>query len=107
RYGVPPDRVEGMIAAAAAGQLHLPEPADADEARQHLANMARAALADGTLSPDEYALLRTSGQRLGLADADVKLLLKRTKAEMFAEARGELRAAKSAGRDGNGSGRVL
>jgi len=102
RYRVPAERVDAMIAAAAAGELNLPEPADADEARRHLANMARAALADGTLSGDEYALLRTSGQRLGLSDHDVKQLLRRTKAEMFAEARGENRAARAAVRNGSG-----
>ena len=95
RYGVSIDRLEQLIDAARANALNLPPPADEDEAKAHLQGMARVALADGKISREEFTLLRSAGQKLGLSDYDVKHLLQRTKAEMYAEAKTELRAAKS------------
>lgn len=101
RYGVPAARLDEMIASAARGGLDLPPPADDDEARSQLAGMARVALADGKISGEEHALLRTTGRRLGLGDHDVKQLLNRSRAEAYADARAQLRAPKAAGRGGN------
>jgi uncharacterized tellurite resistance protein B-like protein len=98
RYGVPEQRLDDMISAAQANALDLPKPADRDEAQAHLQSMARVALADGKISSEEYTLLRTTGQQLGLSDYDVKQLLQRTKADMYAEAKTQIRST----RNGNG-----
>jgi uncharacterized tellurite resistance protein B-like protein/predicted nucleic acid-binding Zn ribbon protein len=98
RYGVPESRLDQMIAAAQANTLDLPQPANRNEAQEHLQSMARAALADGKISSEEYALLLSAGERLGLKDYDVKQLLRQTKAQMYAEAQSQIRSA----RNGNG-----
>lgn len=103
RY-VPPEQVESMVRAAQAGQLDVPEPRDRDEARGWLAAMASVALADGKVSGEEYDLLRTAGQRSGLSDYDVKLLLKRTRGEAYGQATAALRAEKTRRKGGNGNG---
>jgi uncharacterized tellurite resistance protein B-like protein len=89
---IPPDRLEQMLAAAHANSLDVPMPADNLEARAHLEVMARAALADGKITKEEAALLQSAGERLGLSEYDVQQLLKRTRSELFAQARRNLRA---------------
>ena len=70
-------------------------PADNNQARAHLEVMARAALADGKITKEESALLQSAGERLGLSEYDVRQLLKRTRSDLFAEARQSLRARNS------------
>lgn len=94
KHGMSKEQVDALFAAAAAGQLDLPQPADGAEANQWLAEMAAAAHQTSGLSVAETALLRKAGQRLGLTDADVKLLLNRARSEAFTNAREELRAAR-------------
>ena len=96
RKVVPPARVEALIAAAERGELDLPMPADPQEARRWLESMASAALADGNLSREEHALLRRTGQRIGLADYDVRLLLNRTRTEALEKAKGALKTGRKA-----------
>ncbi|QOV88039.1 TIM44-like domain-containing protein [Humisphaera borealis] len=95
RYGVPKIRLEEYISAAEAGSLDLTPPANEGEARRHLADMARTALADGKITPGEAKILHRAGKKLGLGEADIKLLLARTRGEMLKESRKVLRQAKS------------
>jgi DnaJ-domain-containing protein 1 len=103
RHRVPPDRLEGMLAAARSGTLDVPAPVDAGDAREHLRAIARVALADGKLAPAENALLRNAGRRLGLSDYDIGQLLRGARRELYADARQHLRAARNG--MGNGDGR--
>jgi uncharacterized tellurite resistance protein B-like protein len=92
---IPENRVEQMLAAARANSLDVPMPADNNEARAHLEVMARAALADGKITKEESALLQSAGERLGLSEYDVQQLIRRTRSDLFAEARQSLRAKNS------------
>jgi predicted lipid-binding transport protein (Tim44 family)/uncharacterized tellurite resistance protein B-like protein len=84
---LPPDRVEGMIAAMASGGMQAPEPRDREEAMAWLRKMAGMALADGTISKEEAYLLRKAGARLGYGDSDLKMMLKQKRSEMLEQAR--------------------
>jgi len=98
RYRIPTDRLDQLITAAQANNLDIPLPADQNEARSTLKSMARAALADGRISSEEQSLLEAAGEKLGFSDRDVSLLLKRTRSELFSDARQQLRGK----RNGNG-----
>lgn len=95
RYGIPKQRLEEYVLAAEGGNLDLTPPASEGEARRHLADMARTALADGKVTPGERKILMKAGKQLGLGDADINLLLARVRGDMFREARQVLRRQKS------------
>lgn len=94
KHGLGKEQVDALLAAATAGQLDLPEPANGTEAQTWIAQMAAAAHQTNGLSSAEAKLLRKAGLRLGLTAADVNHLLNRTRADAFASAREELRAAR-------------
>jgi uncharacterized tellurite resistance protein B-like protein len=94
RYRIPAQRVEELIAAARANTLDIPAPSSDGEARANLTAMAKVALADGKITREERELLKAMGQHLGLAEIDVTELIARTKAEMYAEAKENLRGAR-------------
>jgi uncharacterized tellurite resistance protein B-like protein len=95
--GMSPTRLEQLIGAAQSGQLEVPAPADQAEGRQWLSDMATIALADGVLTREEYSLLNTMGTRIGLGEADVKLLINRARSQQFAAARSALAEARGQG----------
>ncbi len=95
RYGIPKQRLEEYLLAAEGGNLDLSPPASEGEARRHLADMSRTAMADGKVTPGERKILMKAGRLLGLGDADINLLLARTRGHMFREARQVLRTQKS------------
>lgn len=105
RHRVPPERLEQMIAAARSGTLDVPAPASQEDARGNLRAIAFAALADGRLAPAENALLREVARRAGVSDYDVSQLLRRTRAELYADARQHLRTARNGAAPNNGNGR--
>ncbi|HEY7119780.1 MAG TPA: TIM44-like domain-containing protein [Tepidisphaeraceae bacterium] len=96
-YNVPPDRLDQMIAAAQTNSLDVPAPADREEAQGQLHAIARVALADGRITREENALLRSAAGRLGLSDYDLSQLLKRVQRELYTDARQTLRAARNGG----------
>jgi hypothetical protein len=57
--------------------------------------MATIALADGKLSGEEFELLRMLGNKFDIGEYDVKMLLKRIRAEQFAQATAVLRGHNS------------
>jgi hypothetical protein len=91
RHNVPRQRVDELIRAALRNQLESPEPANPSQAKSWLSAMAIEALADGKLTRQEYALLCATGARSGLSECDVKLLLRNTRADMYATAKDALR----------------
>ena len=97
-HGIPQDRLEQMLAAARANSLDVPIPADGAEARASLEVMARAALADGKITNEESALLQSAGERLGLSDYDVQQLIRRTKSDLYAQARRAMKTRTDDGR---------
>jgi hypothetical protein len=92
--GVPIDQLDRMIAAAIAGQIQVPQPADRTQAEAWLLAMATTAQADGIITPDGFSLLRTLGDKVGLSDYDIKMLIKRSRTEQYAAASAALRSAK-------------
>jgi uncharacterized tellurite resistance protein B-like protein len=95
RRGVPPARLETMIAAAQRGQLAVPQPRSAEEARKWMAVMADMALADGKIEPAEAALLWQAGEQLGWSRADVQQLVATRKSRLYQAAREQLRQRKN------------
>jgi len=84
-------RLNEFIGAAQANTLDIPLPANQTEARATLKSMAKAALADGKITREEQSLLEAAGQHLGLSDKDVSLLLKRTRTELYEDAKEAMR----------------
>lgn len=97
KKGLKAEQVEGLLAAAAAGQLDLPQPSSGVEAQAWLAEMAAAAYQSDGLSKAEEKLLRKAGERMGFTKADINLLLQREKGNAYANAREELRRKKRGG----------
>ena len=98
RYRIPAQRLDEFIGAAQSNTLDIPLPANQTEARATLKSMAKAALADGKITKEEQSLLEAAGQHLGLSDKDVSLLLKRTRTELYEDAKQQLKDK----RNGNG-----
>ncbi len=94
KHGLGKEQVDALLAAVAAGQVDLPQPANGTEAQAWLAEMAAAAHHSSGLSSAETKLLHKAGTRLGLAAADVNHLLARARSEAVTTARDELRAAR-------------
>jgi uncharacterized Zn finger protein (UPF0148 family) len=92
RHHVPRERVDELIRASLRNQLESPEPANSLQARSWLAAMATEAMADGKLTRQEYALLCATGARAGLTEFDIRLLLRNTRADMYAAAKNALRS---------------
>jgi uncharacterized tellurite resistance protein B-like protein len=96
RQNIAPPQVDRMIEAAARGALQAPSPANLDEARLWLSSMVETALADGKLQPQEFQVLCSVGQQVGLTAMDVKLLVNQVKTDRYAAATGALRNQKAA-----------
>jgi uncharacterized tellurite resistance protein B-like protein len=94
RRGISTDQLDRMISAALHGQLEVPAPASRMEATTWLSAMAAIAQADGNFTNQEYALLRALGDKVGLADYDIKMLIKQAQASHYTAASAALRAAK-------------
>jgi hypothetical protein len=92
--GVPSDQLDRMIAAAIAGQIQVPQPTDRTQAEAWLLAMATTAQADGNITPDGFSLLNALGDKVGLSDYDIKMLIKRSRTEQYAAASAALRSAK-------------
>ena len=90
-WGIPVDRVESMIAAAQLGQLQVPSPANAEEAKAWLSAIATMALADGKVDPTEWRILHLAGAWCGMSDYDLTALIKQTRARLYDESRTALR----------------
>lgn len=90
-WGIPVQRVESLIAAAQLGQLEVPSPANAEEAKAWLSAIATMALADGKVDPTEWRILHLAGAWCGLSDYDLTALIKQTRARLYGESRTALR----------------
>jgi tellurite resistance protein len=93
--GVSPEMLDRMIGAALSGQLEVPQPADRSQAEAWLLAMATLAQADGVITREEMALLQVLGKHVGLSDFDIKMLIKRARAEQYAAASAALRSART------------
>lgn len=91
RQGVPLPRLNAMIDAAVHQALELPEPSGPQQARVWLAAMADMSLADGKVTPEEFALLSDAGARMGFDRGQVKDLLKERRDRLYRQARDQLR----------------
>ncbi|HEX4795140.1 MAG TPA: TIM44-like domain-containing protein [Humisphaera sp.] len=102
RQNVSPAALDGMIAASARGALEAPAPADSNEALGWMGCLAETAMADGKISPEEFEVLQMVGEKVGVGDADIKLLINRVKAQRYEAAVTALREQKARG-NGRGS----
>jgi hypothetical protein len=91
-HNIPRERVDQMIRAALRNQLDTPLPATPVEAKSWLAEMARAALADGQISSQESQMLLATGSRVGMVEFDIKMLIKDLRGQMYREAKDALRS---------------
>jgi uncharacterized tellurite resistance protein B-like protein len=87
KHHVPKRELDRLISAAASGQLEPSEPRDRDEARRWLEGMVAIAVADGRIQPDELALLRSAGAKLGYGDYDLDQMVRRQRHDLFITAR--------------------
>jgi uncharacterized tellurite resistance protein B-like protein len=97
---ISPGQLGQLIDSARAGTITAPMPLDAEEARQWLGAMAATAAADGRIDAAEYRVLRSLGDRIGMSDHDVRMLLRRAQADQYAEAVTAIREAKARSRGG-------
>jgi uncharacterized tellurite resistance protein B-like protein len=88
---IPDEHLQQIIASVASGQGDLPSPEDASQAREVLAAMARMILADGRVTREEAALLTSFGESMGLAAADVRMVLTQQRKLLYRQARTTLR----------------
>jgi predicted nucleic acid-binding Zn ribbon protein len=95
--GLTKERVDALIRSANAGQVDIPQPANATQARTWLLDIAIAAHLTGGLSNAEAKLINAIGDRHGLAAADIAYVLKCARRDAFKIATGELRTANQAG----------
>jgi Tim44-like domain len=93
--GVSSEQLNRMIAAAINGQIEVPQPTDRNQAEAWLLAMATTAQADGNITPDGFSLLKTLGDKVGLSDYDIKMLIKRSRMEQYTAASAALRTAKN------------
>ena len=91
RWGVPTDQLGAMVDAGLRGDLAVPDPHDAAEARQWVFAMATTAWADGKITRGEADLIRAVGNRAGLAEADVNQLVAKARARLYQNAAAALR----------------
>ena len=94
KNGFSTERVDDLIRSAAAGQMEIPHPANATQARAWLLEIAIAAHLTGGLSKQEAKLIEAVGKRHQLTAADVNLVLKCARREAFKQATGHLKAAR-------------
>lgn len=85
--GLSPESVPALIAAAQAGLLDAPAPADGAQAEAMLRGLARMSLADGRVTDAEQAALSAFGKRFGLHHNDVKSLVDEEKAALLKKLR--------------------
>jgi len=99
KHGLNRDRMQ-QIANGVAGDLQrggeteFRKPFRQSESRTVLDTLVDAALADGTMSHDEYRFLEHVAERIGFSGADVRLTAAKRKREMRLELREERREAR-------------
>ena len=86
RQKIPQQAVDAMLAAALAGQFESISPVDQAEAREWLSAMIEAALADGKIVDEEWAMLRSMAGRAGLAEDALQELVKEIRRTVYRSA---------------------
>jgi uncharacterized tellurite resistance protein B-like protein len=87
RRGVTDEQLHRMMDAARRGELQITEPKTPEEIHRWLGAMVAAAVMDGELSPTEQRLIATVGQKYGLSDYDIKMLIRQQQQQLYATAR--------------------
>jgi hypothetical protein len=97
RAGVAPSRVDELVRDALAPGADAPVgPQTPASAREWVESAVRIALADGVVSPEEFALLSRLGAPAAMSPVDVRVLVNRVRAQVFQEAKAEIARAKRA-----------
>jgi hypothetical protein len=99
RRGLSNEKLEVLINAARAGNLPVEEPRDQNERRKLMVSLADMGLADGRIDPREFEFLCQAGAGLEYSPRDVQYLLKQRQAQLYKQARENLRAKKRADGD--------
>ncbi len=92
--GVSAEQLDQMITAAIGGQIEVPQPTDRTQAETWLLAMATAAQADGNITQEGLALMKSLGDKVGLSDYDIRMLVRRSRMEQYTAASAAMRAAK-------------
>jgi hypothetical protein len=87
REGVAEAEAELMLTNADYLDTPLPIPENGQEARRQLEQVALATLIDGRLTRNEQRLLKRYAQHFDLSAADVKLVIRETRARLYRQAR--------------------
>ena len=90
-HGIFPQSLDHMLASATRGELQVPEPADAAEARDWITSLMQMAISQGQIDPNEFQLMLHLGERFGISSEDIKLLAERVRANQYRAAANALR----------------
>lgn len=91
-----PETAAAMISSAKQGQIFLPKPENASQARACLRGLAQMSLADGRVSEEEIKLMTAFGAPFGFNEGDVWAVVKEERTALFRQAKADLKASSSA-----------
>lgn len=95
---IQPHRLQEILAelkSAASPVEHVMQTSKIAADSELLRQLARVALADGKLSSEETEMLKLVGQKLGMGAADIDLLLKRERKNLYQEAKETIRQSRA------------
>jgi uncharacterized tellurite resistance protein B-like protein len=94
RRGLSAEQIDTVVNTSQSEDIELPTPETPQQAMRFLDQLVDLSLSDGSLSSAERQLLFHSGERFGLAEADVRNAIARRTRERFQGAKKELRSKK-------------
>ena len=100
RQNVSAEQLNVMLHAARGNALDTHEPVSVAQAQEWLGTMISAALGSGRLTPHEIEFFGRVGQKYGMGDYDVKMLIKREQQLLYSNAVDALRQRRTAAASG-------
>ncbi|HVC09677.1 MAG TPA: zinc-ribbon domain-containing transport protein [Elusimicrobiota bacterium] len=95
RYGIAPEKIPALLAAARSGQVQMPVPQNREEARACLRGLARLILMEGPVTRPEVKLLNEFAARYGYSRADVRLVFRAERLALYRRAKAALRSSEA------------
>jgi predicted lipid-binding transport protein (Tim44 family)/uncharacterized tellurite resistance protein B-like protein len=84
-HNIPMATLESLIEGAKNKTLKIPEPENKEEARNWISLMAKMALSDGFISPQEKQLLTKLGNELNYTNYDIKQIIAAERRKLYQE----------------------
>lgn len=94
RLSYPVESLNSLIAGVRSKGFQAQVPSCPQESKLFMKELVRMALADGNICRRELNLLKSVSSKIGYIDADIDLLVKRVKSELYQEAKKVLRNRK-------------